>query len=147
MVADTVGSLQEKDEFSMEEKKVRPTTVDEYIAQFPEDVQQILSKIRAVIKESAPGATEKISYQMPAFYLNGTLVWIGAHKHHIGLYPMASGIEVFKDELSAYSFAKGSVQFPLDQPIPYDLIRKIVKFRVAENKTAKDAKGKREGHE
>jgi len=117
----------------MEEKKGHPTTVDEYIAQFPEDVQQILKKVRVVIRESAPGAVEKISYQMPYYSLNGRLVYFAAHKHHIGLYPMGSGIAAFKDELSAYKGAKGSVQFPLDKPIPYELISKIVKFRVAEN--------------
>jgi uncharacterized protein YdhG (YjbR/CyaY superfamily) len=117
----------------MEGEKGRPTTIDEYIAQFPEEVQHILVGIRAVIKEFAPEAVEKISYQMPAFYLNGTLVWFGAHQHHIGFYPTGSGIEAFKEELSAYKGAKGSVQFPLDKPIPYELIGKIVKFRVAEN--------------
>ena len=117
----------------MEGKKDRPTRIDEYISQFPEDVQLILEEIRAVIKESAPQAVEKISYQMPGFYLNGYLVWFGVHKHHIGLYPTGSGIEAFKEELSAYKKAKGSVQFPLDKPIPYELISKIVKFRVAEN--------------
>lgn len=119
--------------FVMEEKKGHPTTIDEYIAQFPEDVQQIMVKIRAVIKESAPGAVEKISYQMPAFYLKGTLVWFGAHQRHIGFYPTGSGIEAFKAELSAYKSSKGAVQFPLDKPMPYELISKIVKYRVAEN--------------
>ncbi|MHB1132329.1 MAG: iron chaperone [Chloroflexota bacterium] len=117
----------------MEGEKRQPTTIDEYIAQFPEDVQQILGKVRAVIKESAPGAVEKISYAMPGFYLKGNLVWFGALKHHIGFYPTPSGIEAFKEELSAYVGAKGSVQFPLAKPIPYELISKIVKFRVAEN--------------
>ena len=117
----------------MEGKKDQPTTIDEYIVQFPEDVQHILAKIRAVIQESAPEAAERISYQMPAFYLKGNLVYFGAHKHHIGFYPTGSGIEAFKEELSAYKGAKGSVQFPLDKPIPYELIGKIVKFRVAEN--------------
>jgi uncharacterized protein YdhG (YjbR/CyaY superfamily) len=117
----------------MEGKKGHPTTIDEYISQFPEDVQHILVKIRAVIKESAPEAVEKISYQIPAFYLNGNLVYFGAHRHHIGFYPTSSGIEAFKEELSAYKGAKGSVQFPLDEPMPYELISKIVKFRVAEN--------------
>ena len=117
----------------MQGKKEQPTTVDEYIAQFPEDVQQILSRLRAVIKESAPGAKEKISYQMPCFYLKGSLVWFGGHTHHIGFYPTSSGIEAFKDELSAYKWSKGAVQFPLDKPMPYELIRKIVLFRVAEN--------------
>ena len=111
----------------------QPTAIDEYIAQFPKDVQEKLAKIRAVIKESAPGAMERISYRMPSFYLNGTLVWFAGFKSHIGFYPTALGIEAFKEELSAYKRAKGSVQFPLDKPIPYDLISKIVKFRVAEN--------------
>jgi uncharacterized protein YdhG (YjbR/CyaY superfamily) len=117
----------------MESKKSKPATVDEYIAQYPEDVQQILYKIRALIIESAPGATEKISYQMPAYYLNGTLVWIGAHTNHIGLYPNPSGIDAFKKELASYKQSKGAVQFPLDKPIPYELIRRIIQFRVAEN--------------
>jgi uncharacterized protein YdhG (YjbR/CyaY superfamily) len=117
----------------MEGKKGNPTTIDEYISQFPEDVQHILVKIRAVIKESAPEAVEKISYQMPAFYLNGSLVWFAVHQHHIGFYPRPSGIEAFKEKLSAYKWAKGSVQFPLGEPMPYELISEIVKFRVAEN--------------
>jgi uncharacterized protein YdhG (YjbR/CyaY superfamily) len=117
----------------METTKNKPTTVDEYISQYPQDVQQILTKIRALIKESAPGVQEKISYQMPAFDLNGTLVWFGAHTNHIGLYPNPSGIEAFKKELASYKQSKGAVQFPLDQPIPYELIRKIVKFRAAAN--------------
>ncbi len=119
--------------FVMQADKVGPATIDEYVSQFPEDVQRILGKIRAVIREAAPGATEKISYQMPAFYLKGTVAWFGVHRHHIGFYPTASGIEAFKEELSAYKSAKGSVQFPLDKPMPYDLIGKIVKFKVAEN--------------
>lgn len=117
----------------MESKKGRPSTIDEYISKCPENVQPILSEIRSVINESAPDALEKISYQMPSFYLKGTLVWFGAHKNHIGFYPMGSGIEAFKEELSAYKYSKGAVQFPLDEPIPFDLIRRIVKFRVAEN--------------
>jgi uncharacterized protein YdhG (YjbR/CyaY superfamily) len=117
----------------MEEKKDRPTTIDEYIAQFPEDVQQILARIRAVIQEAAPQAVERISYQMPAFYLRGNLVYFGAHKRHIGFYPTGSGIEAFKEELAAYKGSKGAVQFPLDEPTPFELISKIVKFRVAEN--------------
>jgi uncharacterized protein YdhG (YjbR/CyaY superfamily) len=117
----------------MDEKKAPPATIDEYIAQFPEDVQQILVKIRAVIKENAPGAMEKISYQLPTFFLNGNLVHFAAFEHHIGFYPTPSGIEAFKEELSMYKGAKGSVQFPLDEPIPYDLIREIVVFRVRES--------------
>jgi len=117
----------------MEEKKGQPTTIDEYIAQFPEDVQQILVKIRAVIKESAPEAVEKISYQMPGFYLNGFLVSFAVWKHHIGFYPRSSEMEASIDELSAYKGTKGSVHFPLDEPMPYELISKLVKVRVAEN--------------
>ena len=117
----------------MEEKKGHPTTIDEYISQAPQGVQPILHKIRAVIKESAPDAVEKISYQMPGFFLNGGLVWFGVHPHHIGFYPTGSGIEAFKAELSTYKTSKGAVQFPLGEPIPYELISRIVKFRVAEN--------------
>ena len=118
----------------MDTAERRPTTIDGYITQFPEDVQVILQKIRAVIKEIAPFAEEKISYQMPGFYLNGMLVWFGAHQNHIGFYPTGSGIEAFKEDLRGYKFSKGAVQFPLDQPVPYDLIRKMVRFRVEENK-------------
>ena len=107
--------------------------IDEYIAGFPEEVQAILKRIRSTIKKAAPKAEEKISYQMPTFFLEGNLVHFAAFKSHIGFYPTPSGIEKFKKELSIYQGAKGSVQFPLDQPIPYDLITKIVKFRVKEN--------------
>jgi uncharacterized protein YdhG (YjbR/CyaY superfamily) len=117
----------------MEGNSDQPGTIDEYIARYPEDVQQILSKIRAVIKEAAPEAVEKISYQMPGFYLNGSLVWFGAHPRHIGFYPTGSGIEAFKEELAGYKVSKGAAQFPLDKPIPYDLIARIVRFRVAQN--------------
>lgn len=117
----------------MEGEKGTPTTVDEYISQFPEDVQAILAKIRVAIKESAPEAEEKISYQMPGYFQKGVLVWFAAHRHHIGFYPTASGIEAFREELSGYKMSKGGAQFPLDKPIPYDLIRKIVKARVEEN--------------
>jgi uncharacterized protein YdhG (YjbR/CyaY superfamily) len=117
----------------MEAKIDQPTTINEYIARFPADVQQILAKIRAVIKETAPEAVEKISYQMPGFYLNGSLVWFGAHSRHIGFYPTGSGIAAFKEELAGYKVSKGAAQFPLDKPMPYDLIARIVKFRVAEN--------------
>lgn len=108
-------------------------TIDEYISQFPEDVQIILQQIRTAIKEAAPDATEKISYQMPTFYLKGNLVHFAAFKSHIGFYPIPSAIEEFKEELSLYKSGKGSVQFPLDKPMPFDLIRRIVLFRVKEN--------------
>jgi len=117
----------------MEGNKNHPTTIDEYIGQYPPEVQEKLVKMRAVIKEAAPGAVEKISYQMPTFYLNGNLVHFAAFEHHLGFYPTPSGIEHFKDEISAYKSSKGAVQFPLDQPIPYELVGRIVKFRVEEN--------------
>ena len=109
------------------------TVMDNYISQFPEEVQILLNEIRKVIKEAAPEATEKISYQMPTFYLHGNLVHFAAYKKHIGFYPSPSGIEAFKEEISSYKWAKGSVQFPLDKPIPYELIRKITIYRVKEN--------------
>ncbi|MDR3573794.1 MAG: DUF1801 domain-containing protein [Anaerolineaceae bacterium] len=117
----------------MESTKDHPATIDEYISQCPADVQPILNTIRSVIHEAAPGAVEKISYQMPGFYLKGMLVWFAPHKTYIGFYPTGSGVEAFKAELSTYKSSKGAVQFPLNQPIPYDLITKIVKFKVAEN--------------
>lgn len=108
-------------------------TIDEYILRYPPNVQEILRNIRILIQEEAPDATEKISYQMPTFVLHGNLVHFAAHTNHIGFYPTPSGIEAFQKELSRYKSAKGSVQFPLDKPIPYDLIREIVKFRVKES--------------
>lgn len=124
----------------MKDKPPTINSIDEYIAQFAPEVQEILKTLRAVIKESAPGAEEKISYQMPAFALHGILVYFAAFKQHIGFYPTASGISAFKDELSGYKSAKGSVQFPLGQLLPYDLISKIVKFRVTENMEKAKAK-------
>jgi uncharacterized protein YdhG (YjbR/CyaY superfamily) len=117
----------------MKTVSTEPKTIDEYIAACPPDVQAILQKIRLTIHNAAPQATEKISYQMPTFYLNGNLVYFAAFKEHIGFYPIPTGIEAFKQELSVYKQGKGSVQFPLDRPIPYDLIERIVKFRVEEN--------------
>lgn len=108
-------------------------TIDEYIASCDERVQPILEKMRATIKAAAPEAEEKISYQMPTFWQQGNLVHFAAWKDHIGFYPAASGIAAFQEELSKYSSAKGSVQFPIDKPLPVALIKKIVKFRVAEN--------------
>jgi uncharacterized protein YdhG (YjbR/CyaY superfamily) len=108
-------------------------TIDEYIKAFPEDVQSILKKMRKTIQEAAPEAKEAISYQIPTFKLNGNLVHFAAYKNHIGFYPTSSGIDVFKDDLSPYKSAKGSVQFPIDKPVPYDLVKKIVLFRVLEN--------------
>jgi uncharacterized protein YdhG (YjbR/CyaY superfamily) len=119
------------------------STIDEYIANFPAGVQKILQELRATIKAAAPGAQEKISYQMPTFFLKGNLVHFAAYTKHIGFYPAPRGIEVFKAELSAYKGAKGSVQFPIDQPLPLDLIRRIVEFRVAENLKSAEAKAKK----
>jgi uncharacterized protein YdhG (YjbR/CyaY superfamily) len=119
-----------------------PTTIDEYIATFPAYVQAVLQKVRATIRKSAPGAEEAIKYQMPTFVLNGNLVHFAAFKNHIGFYPVPTGIEKFKKELSAYQQGKGSVQFPLDKPIPYGLIGRIVKFRVKENLEKAKAKRK-----
>jgi uncharacterized protein YdhG (YjbR/CyaY superfamily) len=104
--------------------------IDEYIARFPENVQEILEKIRATIRKAAPDAEETIKYQIPTFTLNGNLVHFGAFKKHVGLYPVPRGVEEFKEELSAYEGGKGTVRFPLDKPIPYGLISRIVKFRV-----------------
>jgi len=107
--------------------------VDAYISRFPHKVQGILKKIRTTIRKAAPGAEEQISYQIPAFFLKGSLVYYAAFKNHIGFYPRTTAIAKFKKELASYKGAKGSVQFPLDQPIPYALISRIVKFRVREN--------------
>ncbi len=126
----------------MDTNAASPNTIDEYIAGFPPDIQAILQQVRAVIRQAAPEATEKISYQMPTFFLNGNLVHFAAFKKHIGLYPAPSGVTAFQEELAPYVKAKGSIQFPLDKPIPYDLIARIAAFRVEEN-SGKAAKEKR----
>jgi uncharacterized protein YdhG (YjbR/CyaY superfamily) len=113
-------------------KKI-PKNIDEYVGRFPEEVQQLLKKMRLTIKRAAPKAKETISYGIPTFTLDGNLVWFAAHKSHIGFYPRASAIAAFKKELSAYKVAKGSVQFPLDEPLPLALVSRIVKFRVKQN--------------
>ncbi len=118
---------------TMETTKNSYNTIDEYIALFPDEIQSKLIKIRETIKAAAPEACEKISYQMPTFTLQGNLVHFAAFKNHIGFYPTPSGTEEFKKELSAYDGSKGTIRFPLDKPIPYDLIRKITLFRVKEN--------------
>ena len=117
----------------MEGQKAGFHSIDEYIATFPADTQKILQELRAAIKAAAPEAEEKISYQIPTFALHGNLVHFAAFKNHIGFYPTPGGIQAFKKELSVYASAKGSVQFPVDQPLPLKLVGKIVKFRVAEN--------------
>lgn len=118
--------------------------VDQYISQFKPEVQERLSKIRDLIKKAAPGAEETIAYQMPTYRLNGNLVHFAAFKNHIGLYPTPSGIDAFKEALAEYKGAKGSVQFPHSKPLPYELIRKIVEYRVAESSKADTQKGKKE---
>lgn len=114
-------------------------SIDGYIADYPPDIQERLEAMRRTIREAAPEAKEIISYQMPTFYLNGNLVHFAAFKQHIGFYPAPSGIEAFREELAAYKGAKGSVQFPLDQPLPLELVRRITAFRAEENL----AKGKK----
>ncbi|HSF81617.1 MAG TPA: DUF1801 domain-containing protein [Anaerolineales bacterium] len=120
--------------------RTTPKNIDEYIAGFPKEVQEILEMIRTTIKDAAPQAEETISYQMPTFTLQGNLVHFAAFKKHIGFYPAPRGIEKFKNELSAYKGGKGTVQFPLDKPIPYELISEIVKFRVKDNLERAEAK-------
>lgn len=109
------------------------TSIDQYIATFPENVQKLLQQIRQAIHESAPEATEAISYQMPTFKQNGNLVHFAAFKSHIGFYPAPSGIVEFEKELEPYFKSKGTIQFQFGEPIPFDLIKKIVKFRVQQN--------------
>ena len=123
-------------------ERINAKTIDEYIAAFPAHVQAILEQIRMTIRQAAPEAQETISYQIPTFTLKGNLVHFAAFKNHIGFYPTPSGIEQFKGELSAYHGAKGSVRFPLDKPIPFDLIRRIVLVRVQENLDRAAAKGR-----
>jgi uncharacterized protein YdhG (YjbR/CyaY superfamily) len=123
--------------------KAMPKNIDEYIATFPKDVQTILEELRTTIRKAAPGAEELISYQMPAFKYQGMLVYFAAYKKHIGFYPTPSGIEAFRKELSVYEGAKGSVQFPIGNPLPLNLISKIVKYRVKENLAKANTKTKR----
>jgi uncharacterized protein YdhG (YjbR/CyaY superfamily) len=118
-------------------------TIDEYVAGFPTKVQRILQEIRSIIRKAAPDAEEAIKYRMPTFVLNGNLVHFAAFEKHIGFYPTPSGIDAFKDALSAYPNAKGSVQFPLDKPIPFPLIRRIVEFRVKETRAKRAARPNR----
>lgn len=113
-------------------------TIDEFIASFPKNVRDILEELRRVIRESAPGAEETISYGIPTFDVDGRhLVHFSAYKNHVGFYPTSSGIEAFKKELSPFKTSKGTVQFPLDKPIPFDLVKRIVKFRVKETVSKK----------
>jgi uncharacterized protein YdhG (YjbR/CyaY superfamily) len=119
------------------------TAIDEYIAGFPPETQAVLEELRALIKATAPGATETISYAIPTFDLNGRhLLHFAGYARHVGLYPTPSGLEAFKEAFKPYKTGKGSVQFPLDQPLPTDLIRRIVEFRVAENMARASKKGR-----
>jgi uncharacterized protein YdhG (YjbR/CyaY superfamily) len=117
----------------MKAASTTPENIDDYIATFPDEVQVILEKLRQTIRQAAPDATEKISYQMPTFYLNGNLVHFAAYKNHIGFYPAPSGITAFQDALIEYKTSKGAIQFPIGAAIPHTLVKKIVQFRVKEN--------------
>ena len=127
----------------MRKGQSEPKDIDEYIAGFTEDVQEILEKIRTTIRKAAPDAEEAIKYQMPTFTLNGNLVHFAAYKKHIGFYPAPRGVAKFKEALSAYEGAKSTVRFPLDKPIPFGLISTIVKFRVKKNLERAEGKGKK----
>ena len=127
----------------MKTDQTAPKTIDEYIAGFPDDVQEILEKIRMTIRKAAPDAEETIKYQIPTFTLKGNLVSFAAYQKHIGLYPAPTGTLKFNKELSVYRAAKASVRFPLDKPIPLDLISQIVKLRVKENFRRAEAKWKK----
>ena len=126
----------------MKTSQTKAKNIDEYIAQFPDDVQKILEKIRALIKATIPEAEETISYQIPTFTLNGKyLIYFAGYKNHVSIYPAPRTAEQFKDELATYEGGKGTVQFPLDEPIPYGLIKRIIKFKVKENR--EKSKGKK----
>ena len=120
----------------------KPKNIEEYIASFPKAIQELLEQFKAIIKKAAPQAEEVISYGMPAFKMNGMLVYFAAHTKHIGFYPVSSAITVFKKELTVYQWSKGTIRFPLDKPLPIRLITKIVKFRVTENLQKAKAKKK-----
>ncbi len=127
----------------MDAKKTSPKNIDEYIAQCPVEIRERMQTLRRTIHEAAPGAEEAISYKMPAFKLNGNLVYFAAFPKHIGFYPIPTGIAKFEKELSVFKQGKGSVQFPNDRPLPLALVRKIVAFRVKENKAKAAAKAKK----
>lgn len=127
----------------MKTEQPTPRNIDEYIAGFPPDVQEVLEKVRLTIRKAAPDAEEAIKYMIPTYVLNGNLLSFAGYKKHIGLYPAPAGDEKFKEELSAYRSAKSTVRFPLDQPIPYSLISRLVKFRVKEHLEKVAAKGKK----
>jgi uncharacterized protein YdhG (YjbR/CyaY superfamily) len=124
----------------MEAKRAAPKTIDQYIAWFPPDIQKILEKIRRVVRGTAPDAQEIISYQMPTFKLNGILLHFAAFKNHIGLYPPVRGDAALEAAIAPYAGGKGNLRFPLDQPIPYDLIERIAKLRVKQDREKAAAK-------
>jgi uncharacterized protein YdhG (YjbR/CyaY superfamily) len=124
---------------------VGPVTVDQYIEGFPRQVQRKLQSIRSLVRRLAPEAQEKISYRMPAFSLNGNLVYFAAFRNHIGLFPTASGVSAFAKELAKYEHGRGSIQFPIDEPLPMELIERIVKRRVEENRAKGSGPGRRTG--
>jgi uncharacterized protein YdhG (YjbR/CyaY superfamily) len=128
----------------MATRRTTPTSIDEYISAFTPDIQTILEKIRQVVRRAAPGAQEGISYQIPAFKLNGVLVYFAAFKKHIGFYPPIRGDSDLEKAVSGYAGEKGNLQFPLDQPIPFDLIKRITELRVKQNLAKAAAKGKKE---
>ncbi|MBZ0295538.1 MAG: DUF1801 domain-containing protein [Anaerolineae bacterium] len=117
----------------MDTAKQQLSTIDDYISMFPAEIQARLEQLRQTIKAAAPDAEEAISYQMPAFKLHGNLVYFGVSKKHIGFYPTSSGVKAFEQELGSYATSKGAIQFPNDQPIPFDLVTRIVAYRVQEN--------------
>lgn len=127
----------------MDSRRPIPQNMDQYIAAYPADIQEILQNIRAVIHSAAPAAQETISYQIPTFTLKGNLVHFAAFKSHISFFPASSGVEKFQNELAGYKTSKGTIRFPLGQPIPYDLIRRIVLFRVQENLERAEASKKK----
>jgi uncharacterized protein YdhG (YjbR/CyaY superfamily) len=124
-------------------KKTIASDIDSYITDFPPKVQKMMRQLRSCIKKAAPESEESISYMMPAYKLNGPLVYFGGYEKHIGFYPTGSGIAPFQKEIAVYKHSKGAVQFPLDQPLPLDLIQKIVKYRVKENLAKADIKKKK----
>ena len=120
------------------------TDINEYISEFPDEIKAVLEQIRETIQQAAPGAKEAIRYGMPTFVLNGNLVHFAAYKNHIGFYPAPSGIDEFIEELAVYRTGKGTIQFPINQPIPFNLIKKVVEFRVKENLEKQKRKVKKE---
>lgn len=128
----------------MEGSRVTADTVDGYIAQFPEEVQETLHKIRATIRETVPQAEERISYGIPGYYQKGQVIFFAAYPKHISIYPAPSGVEEFKDDLARYQTGKGTMQFPLGEPVPYDLIVRMAQYRLAQNMMKKGARRKKD---